>query len=207
MAKRFTIASRIALLSGALLVACGGDHAIPVSPLVLEAPASVGVVRDTAGTSVRPVQREAALAADASWSFDAGPDGAVGRDVVTGLTVVIPKGAVSQPTRITVTALRGSSIAYRFEPHGLQFAAPVVLTQSLQGLKLQRNALGLPSIIGGYFSEDSLMLDPATGTVRVRELLPVWMDANGRNIRLNVQHFSGYTVASAVKDSTTHGAQ
>jgi len=200
MSKRFTVARMVALLGGILLAGCGGDGVVLVAPMPAEAGVQFGVVSRPEGAKVRPAQRDATLESDIVWSFDAGPEGAVSRNGATGLAISIPRGALVAPTRITVTALAGSAIAYRFEPHGLQFALPVELSQSLHGLKLNREPLGFARLLGGYFAGDALPTDSATGAARVVELLPITVDTRARRVKLSIRHFSGYTVASAMND-------
>jgi hypothetical protein len=200
MLKRFTVARLVALFGGILLVGCGGDGVVLVAPMPPGEGVQFGVVSQPDGAKVRPAQRDAQLDSDIVWSFDAGPEGAVSRNATTGLTISIPQGALDTPTRITVTALAGSSIAYRFEPHGLQFALPVELSQSLHGMKLNREPLGFARLLGGYFSGDALPTDPVTGIARVVELLPITVDTKARRVKLAIRHFSGYTVASAIND-------
>jgi hypothetical protein len=197
MVKRLAAAHVAILIAAATLVACGGEQALLVSPHLDGAP-PLGVVADEKGAAIHPVSREIALDTDVSWSFDVGPAGTTVRHPSTGLTISVPAGAVTAPTHITVIALRGAPLAYRFEPHGLQFERPLTLTQSLHGLHLPRS-LGL---LAGYFPNDSLATDAVTGDARVSEILPVQIDVRGHNAVLYVHHFSGYTVASAVGDST-----
>src|SRR5436189_4903812 len=106
-------AARVAIVvTAAIVVACGGEQALLVSPLLDGAPL-LGVVSDPSGARVHPVRREAALTTDASWSFDVDQSGTVARHPATGLTITVPAGAVTAPTHITVTALKGEPIAYR----------------------------------------------------------------------------------------------
>jgi hypothetical protein len=200
MLKRLTAAHAAILIAAAFVVACGSEQALLVSPRVDGAP-PLGVVNDSSGAPVRPVSRDVALPNDESWSFDVDPSGAKVRYPSVGLTIDIPAGAVAAPTRITCIALRGAALAYRFEPHGLQFAKPVTLTQTLHGLRLDASSLGMPALIGGYFADDSLVTDAATGSARVKEILPVQIDVRGHKALLQIHHFSGYTVASAFGDS------
>jgi len=200
MWKRLT-AKRVALVvAGAILVACGGEQALLVSPRLDGAP-PLGVVSDPSGARVRPVRRQKPLLDDESWSFDVDATGAVVRHASTGLTITVPAGAVAVTTHVTVTALKGAPLAYRFEPHGLQFAKPVQLTQKLQGLSVARPGILVPQLFGGYFADDSLPTDAATDAARVIEILPVLIDVNGHAAILQIRHFSGYTVASAAADS------
>lgn len=197
MLKRLNVTHVVLFIAAAIVIACAGDQALLVSPHVEDAP-PLGVVSDPQGAAVRPVARQIALTEDASWSFDVGPAGTTKRYPSAGLSITVPPGAVSEPTRITVIALRGAAVAYRFEPHGLQFAQPLTLSQSLRGLRIGKTSLGMPRLIGGYFADDSLSTDAATGSARVSEILPVQIDVTGHNAVLQIHHFSGYTVASAM---------
>lgn len=200
MSKRLRFAHLAIAIAAAIAVACGGDQALLVTPRPDSAP-PLGVVADPAGAPIRPIHREQSLATDQSWSFDVGPEGTSVHLAMVGLTITVPAGAVAAPTHITCIALRGSALAYRFEPHGLQFAQALRLTQSLHGLKLSPSSLGMPQLIGGYFADDSLVTDAATGEARAIEILPVQIDVRGHNAVLSIRHFSGYTVASAARDS------
>ena len=199
MWKRLTAARVAVLVAAAILIACSSEQALLLSPRPEGAP-PMGLVSDPAGAPVRPVKRQAALLVDERWSFDVDQNGTVDKHSSTGLTITVPAGAVAAPTRITVTALKGASVAYRFEPHGLQFAVPIKLTQKLNEIRLSR-PLTVPQLFAGYFATDSLPTDAATGDARVIEILPVEIDVRGSSAILFVRHFSGYTVASAAHDS------
>jgi hypothetical protein len=201
MPNRRLLGRLAALTLGMLVLSCGGERSVLVGPLPGDDNVVFGVVPGPSRAKVRPVARESQLGTAVSWSFDAGPEGVAVQHPFTGLSISIPRGALSVPTRITVTALRGSAVAYRFEPHGLLFAAPVQLTQSLNGIKTTRDIFGFARLIGGYFPDDSLEVDEATGLAGVVELLPVWLDYKGKSVRLEIRHFSGYTVASASHES------
>jgi hypothetical protein len=189
------------LVAAAIVIACGSERAL-VSPR-LDGALPLGVVADTAGAAVLPVQRQTALAKAESWSFDVGPAGTTVRYPSVGLTIFVPPGAVPATTHITVVCLKGEPIAYRFEPHGLQFAAPLQLTQSLRGTKLPLRNLGNAQLLAGYFASDSLESDAATGGVKVREILPILIDVKGQSAILSIRHFSGYTVASAFESDSS----
>ena len=200
MWKRSTVAPVAVVAAVAVLVACGGEQSTLVSPRVDGAP-PLGVVSSPFGARVRPVCRLVGLSTDVSWTFDADPSGTVARNAVTGLAITVPAGAVSSSTHITVIALKGEPLAYRFEPHGLQFAVPIVLTQQLRSLRMSRYSMMAPQLFAGYFADDSLPTDAITGDARVIEILPVQIDITAHTAILQVRHFSGYTVASAAKDS------
>ncbi|HEY7235783.1 MAG TPA: hypothetical protein VH539_16630 [Gemmatimonadaceae bacterium] len=202
MWKRSAVAHVAVVVAVAMLVACGGEQAQLVSPRIDGASAfRVGGPRSA---RVHPLYRQTGLAAELRWGFDVGPAGTIARNPATGLTITVPAGAVSTPTHITVIALRGEPLAYRFEPHGLQFPVPIQLTQTLRGLRLTRISVMGPQLLAGYFAEDSLVTDAVTGDVRVSELLPVEIDAAAHSAILQIHHFSGYTVASAAKDTVVN---
>jgi len=202
--KRLNVSHVAIITAAAIVVACGGEQALLVSPPVPGAP-PLGVVETPGGALVSPVRRQQPMANDVSWSFDVDARGTTVRYPSAGLTITVPAGAVAAPTHITVFALRGAPLAYRFEPHGLQFAQPIQLTQSLHGLLLGSGSQPIPRLFGAYFADDSLATDSATGNAHVVEILPVQIDVRAHNAILSVRHFSGYTVASAVNDSTPEG--
>ena len=196
--KRRNVSHFAIIGAAAIVVACGGEQALLVSPPV---PPPLGVVETPGGALVHPVRRQQPMAAEVSWSFDVDAAGTAVHYPSAGLTITVPPGAVAGPTHITVFALRGATLAYRFEPHGLQFAQPIQLTQSLHGLLLDGASQPIPRLFAGYFADDSLATDAVTGNARVIEILPVQIDVGAHNAILSVRHFSGYTVASAVSDS------
>lgn len=198
--KRLNSSHLAIITAAAIVIACGGEQALLVSPPVPGAP-PLGVVEAPGGALVHPVRRQQPMASEVSWSFDVDAQGTTVRHPSTGLTITVPAGAVAGPTHITVFALRGAPLAYRFEPHGLQFAQPIQLTQSLHGLLLGGASQPIPRLFAGYFADDSLVTDTATGNARVIEILPVQIDVRAHNAILSVRHFSGYTVASAACDS------
>ena len=200
MLKRLSLAHLALLTAAAIVIACGSEQALLVSPRIDAAP-PLGAVADPSGAKIRPIRRVSPQGADESWTFDVGPAGAIVPRPSSGLTITVPPGAVVSTTHITVTALKGAAVAYRFEPHGLQFAVPLQLTQSLHGIKLDHPSLGVPPLFAGYFAGDSLSVDAVSGDARVIEILPVRIDVKSHAVVLQIHHFSGYTVASAAADS------
>ena len=201
--KRLNVSHVAIITAAAIVVACGGEQALLVSPPVPGAP-PLGIVESPSGALVHPVRREHPIGQEVTWSFDVDARGTTVRNPSTGLTITVPAGAVAGPTHITVVAQRGAPLAYRFEPHGLQFAQPIRLTQSLHGLLLGGEPRPIPRLFAGYFADDSLATDEATGDARVIEILPVQIDVRAHNAILFVRHFSGYTVASAAADSNSN---
>jgi hypothetical protein len=155
-----------------------------------------GVLPGGAGFLVNPALRLTPLVADISWSFIAGPLGATSTNAATGLTVDIPAGALSTTQIITVTALAGPAVAYRFEPHGLEFDHQVGLYQALSAL-----ATADKHLRGAYFPGDVPAIDPATGLTIVTELEPTKLDKKAGLLRIKIRHFSGYVAVSGYMGS------
>jgi hypothetical protein len=178
-----------ALLLGALLVSFGCSD-LPTAPSAEIAPSNgllgdlVGVVTGTvdgvlelAGAILSPVlTREDPLRYDEVVTQTIGRDGGVIRLPRAGLTVTVPRGALTSSTRITVRAPAGDLLGYEFAPHGLQFKKPVTLTQEVTA-----PAGGLEVV---YFDGS---LEPV---VEVLEVLPVVSSRQYAVTR--IEHFSGY---------------
>ena len=115
----------------------------------------------------------------------------------TGLTVSFPAGAVAAPITITITP-DADYVAYKMEPAGTQFLAPVTVTQSIASTELAGREL-TSLLYAAYIADDKLSL---SGKVPVNELMPaqtifsplaplvpqahVWI----------IRHFSRYMLAS-----------
>ncbi len=156
-------------------------------------------------TLIAPVERATALPADVTWSFVAGPNGFISSDAATGLTVSVPAGALADDVIITVTALAGTSVAYRFEPHGLQFGSSVLLTQDLTLTTV--NLLSGLTLSGAYFTSDTLEFS-AGGLAIVTEVIGALANPLTGRASFPIRHFSGYILASGRDDSTsTDGGQ
>ena len=151
-----------------------------------------GVVGTLTSLLIPPVERTTPLANDVVWSFTAGPNGAVSTNADVGLVVVIPPGALSTTQTFTVTALAGSAVAYKFEPH-VVFNRSVSLTQSLRGTSV--SLLSLPVLSGAHFATDRLELTPS-GLANVTEIVPSFVSPWTRTVSFGVGHFSGWIVAS-----------
>lgn len=160
------------------------------------------IVNTLLGTSdtVLVLQRNAPLDRDITVSKVVGSGGGSLSIPDAGLTVAIPSGALSYPTTVTVTALKGNRVAYEFGPHGTKFAKPVAMTQDLRKTVITPEMLPYVSFKAGYFSS---LTDLVFGLLRsiVDELLPATADASSMVVRFNVSHFSGYLVAVDYSDS------
>lgn len=195
-------------VAAALVISACSDAVVtaPVAPVASEhtSPNLLGLGGLLGLTTVSPITRNTALADDVSWSFTVGSGGATSSNSAVGLTISVPAGAVSAPTVITVTALKGSAVAYSFAPHGLQFSRNVTLTQKLQGTSVGSQLL--PSLTGGYFASEDDLLD--NGLALVSEVLNGLTNPLTKTFSFPIRHFSGYLVASGRSSSkSSEGTQ
>lgn len=163
-------------------------QAVPQNLLGLD-----GLLGTVTGLLIPPVTRNTPLADDVVWTFTAGPAGAVSSNSAVGLTIVIPAYALSSTQTITVRALKGSAVAYSFEPH-LTFARTVSLTQNLRGTSVG-GLLSLPVLSGAHFDGD-VPVYTSDGLALVSEVVPSVTGLLTKTTTFGVGHFSGWIVAS-----------
>ena len=185
---------RLTLLVAALAVGIAGcadaPTTAPAAPATVEAPraALLGIV------ALTPVlQRSNALPADITVRARIGYDGGTIAIPEAGFRIVVPRGAVSEPVDFVATAAAGRAVAYRFAPHGIRFARPLVATQELRGTEW----VGLPllNMRAGYFKDDG-QLDAQRALVQLDEILPLSLDLLRLQARFGIEHFSGYVVST-----------
>jgi hypothetical protein len=180
--------------SALALVSCGTDQPTAVSRpdvSVPDAPSASLLTTITSLLTVDGLQRTTPLAAPITVSKSIGADGGTLTIPQAGVTVVVPKGALAQPTTITMTARAGSLVAYDFAPHGITFAKPLVFSQQLKGTNA--SLLTAPFLSLGYYSDASLLTK--TGGL-VSELLGGTLNTLTWTFTAPIPHFSGYIVTS-----------
>jgi hypothetical protein len=129
---------------------------------------------------------------------------------LAGVSLRFPAGAVSSPVLVTVRAHAGNRVAYTFEPHGLEFSAPVEVAQLLVATAAYGQADILRDLQGAYLPYGVADLD-AAGVARVEEVYPVRLrtinsfssDFVPAIATFRIGHFSGYMLASGRKDTTS----
>lgn len=147
-----------------------------------------------------PLERTAPLAQDVSWTFTVGPAGGSSSNSAVGLTVVIPPGALSFPRTITVTALAGAPVAYRFEPH-TTFNRTIYLTQDLNGTST--GLLGSLILKGAHFP-GATPLYTSSGLALVDEIVSGLVLSG--NFTFGVTHFSGWIAGTGyMEESSSEG--
>jgi len=156
-----------------------------------------GTLRPGVDTVVT-LSRTLLLTQDVSQSAIIGPEGGTIEIPASGGRVIFPPGALTTSMRIMMTAKAGWSLAYEFAPHGITFAVPVIVEQSLSTVLSSLG--GGRSLQAGYYPDD---LDPVlVGTrqslARVTELRQVLLDrpTDPRVARFSISHFSGYIMSS-----------
>ena len=187
----------LATVTGVLGTACSDSATSPpaTAPVFAENTATDANLLGLLGTVTNtllatPVHRSTALDADVSWSFVAGPLGAKSSNSKVGLTVRVPAGALDRTVTITVTALKGTAVAYRFDPH-LKFDKSVTLTQSLSGLEYSL----LDAMYGAHFEGDSPEYT-SDGDALVTEVVGATLNLLTNSVSFGVRHFSGWILAS-----------
>ena len=183
-----------ATITAALLAyGCANDSiTAPAStPVAAAAAASPSLLGSLLGqtTTVTPLLRKTPITS-VTASATIGPLGGVLALPSAGLTVVVPPLAVTTATKMSVTAVAGSSVAYEFEPHGIKFSVPLVATQSLKGTQAQSGGSINPlSLFAGYFPDSKQITS-------VSELLNLNVNVLGQTSVLTIWHFSGYIIAT-----------
>jgi hypothetical protein len=100
-------------------------------------------------------------------------------------TLVIPRGALSSNKTITATAPKGDVVAVEFQPHGLQFAKPTILTMSYAECGLVKSVLKKLSPRIVYVDDNRNILETLIS-------LP---DLLRQTVTAKTDHFSSYMVA------------
>jgi hypothetical protein len=201
----FTNLRRAAVLALGLAVAtaCSSEHAtapaaqpssrsVTVPQAGTQSPDLLGTVGSLLGglQLVTGLQRTTPLAVPITVTKTIGLYGGVLAIPQAGVSVIIPYGALTQPTTITMTARAGSLVAYDFAPHGITFAKPLVFTQRLSGTNA--TLLSAPFLRLAYYTDPSL-LGSLTGTVS--ELIGGITSLLTWTFTAPIKHFSGYMVS------------
>lgn len=153
-------------------------------------PAREGLLGGVTSVLTSVLQRTLPLGKDYSASATIGSGGGSIRIPEAGFTLTIPSGALSAPTTIRATALKGSSVAYRLEPHGLVFAKEATIAQDLSLTAAVARLLDT-GYQGGYFTDESTL---SGGSVNVLESRPSTFELLRLRMSFTVKHFSGYAV-------------
>lgn len=199
MMRRRSLA-RFAAIAVTAIAAFGCSTDSPIAPKAdSQAPQAnllgdlVGGLLGTKATTITPIQRITPLGANITVSKTIGLLGGTLTIPQSGLVVVVPPLAVTKPTNFKITARAGTALAYDFEPHGIRFTTPLVMTQDLTIAKVNRQLLDLGLSLGYYPDSNHV--------TSVTELLDVHVNLLGTTAVSTVWHFSGYIYASGRSDA------
>ncbi len=194
---------RLVLLASAVGIAAFtagcGERSDIASPAAVAGGTASNATTATRTANLPIVRRLTPLANDVSVSATIGLLGGTILIPQAGLTVIIPPLALKTATKITLTAFKGSLVAYSFAPHGLKFALPVTVVQ----LTSLTNASGglniLSTITAGYLPHDLADIS-ASGVGSFTQLFHTSLVPAGLSIGpvmiFTTKHFSGYAFAS-----------
>ena len=180
--------ARFSLIAATLLTwACGDPATAPIA----EEMSRPSLAESEAGSVAAPVavlERRVALAEEERVSRTIGLLGGVVVLPEAGLSVLVPPGALTAPTTITVIAPAGRLVGYHFLPEGQSFSLPLVVRQSLLGTEAV-SALGSGQhLVAAHFDGE------LTPVVDALELLT--LDVLGPLGVFRVEHFSGYVIGT-----------
>jgi hypothetical protein len=190
-------------LASAILAGAACDDKGVTTPLptpVVDHPTARSLSTSTAVQAVQVLKRSAPLPTALSATATIGPEGGTIEIGRAGLRVTFARGAVAKPTRITLTANSGDVVAYEFLPHGLRFAAPVIVRQDLHGTAAQRDHALAASLQGSYFEgELAANFVGTTGKyARIKESRKAALKSSKRYLEFSIEHFSGYLTSSGL---------
>ena len=190
--RQFKIWRRVLLALAAFGIAgCAADSL--TAPKV-QNEANPALVGDLVGNLLTKnvLKRKAPLAKDITVSAVIGENGGTLSIPAAGFTLTVPAGAVKSRTTFTVTAIKGSLVAYEFGPHGTQFPKSLSARQDL-GVT-EWSILQLRPLMAGYFADNSA-LDKNTATALVSEVFNGVISPLTKQFSFKIDHFSGYVVA------------
>lgn len=179
-------------LSAIGLSGCAAD--VPTAPKLRDREASPGVVSELAGGlfTKEVLQRAKPLSRDITVSATIGKEGGTLAIPAAGFHLTVPAGAVASRTNFTVTAIKGSLVAYEFGPHGIQFERALIARQDLA--VTEWHLLEVRPLVAGYFADRSA-LDVKNSTALISEVLSGVISPLSRQFTFGIDHFSGYVVA------------
>jgi len=161
------------------------------------------IVGQPVDKSVYVLRRKIALAEPITVTKSVGYDGGTISIPETGFTMTIPRGALRYTTSITVTAVAGDRVQYEFGPHGLLFAQPVKVRQSLDGTYAPNRNVSYEAIYYGTESSSGGLLGSLLNKLVniVLEVLKAVLDPSSNSVNFDIRHFSGYLVSSGRIDA------
>jgi ZU5 domain len=158
----------------------------------------VGFVADATGLTVHAVAWNSSYAhVSHSVTGTITPWGGVLSIPQSDFTLVFPVGAVSQPTKITITS-DANYVAYKMQPSGIRFARPLVATQKLRFTTAANRPLS-GKLFGAYISDDLLDLGKLLNVLEIELSATIFSPGSSTVPDTEtwlINHFSRYMLAS-----------
>jgi hypothetical protein len=117
------------------------------------------------------------------------------------MTLVVPPGAISKATQISATCVNDGFVGYSFEPHGLRFKQPVIVTQGLSNVQ---SKIGADALFAAYLDDASEVIS-ANGRANAIELPAI--SVSGKVQTWLLHHFSRYILASGYTEPEPDSTQ
>jgi hypothetical protein len=157
----------------------------------------IGFVSDPNGIPVNAIKWSPAHANETrSVSGTIGYNGGVLTIPGSDFIIVFPKGALSSSTQIKIVSDGSGYVSYDMQPHGIRFARPVIVTQSLRNTSVYGTPKAL-NAFGAYFAKDPTLLSGLLKALEI-ETTTIFAGPSGQaeveTWQLN--HFSRYMLAS-----------
>jgi hypothetical protein len=111
-------------------------------------------------------------------------------------TITFPYGALSQSTAITIVSDGNGYVSYDMQPHGIQFATPVIVTQRLDNTSVYGTSKAW-NAFGAYFPQDPSLLGGLLKALEI-ETTTIFAGPSGQaEIETwQLRHFSRYMLSS-----------
>ena len=157
----------------------------------------VAFVYDPNGIPVRAVQWAPTHVNEAqSVSGTIGYDGGTLTLPGSDFTITFPRGALSNPTQISIVSDGNGYVSYDMQPHGIRFAKPVIVTQRLRNTSVY----GTPAAwnaFGAYFAEDPSLLGGVLKALEIETTTILAGPSGQPEIETwQLRHFSRYMLSS-----------
>ena len=194
------------ILAAVLVSGSCGDRGSTTQPMAAGGAAELSRAAPAPESSqriVRILNRTVPLRVGVTASAIIGPAGGHLAIPEAGLTVEFAPRALSKPTRITISAIPGGGVAYEFQPHGVIFAAPVYVTQSLHNTAAEHDPALAAVLQGSYFDTElrNAFVDSTHTFARVKERRPAKLHTVRDLLEFTIEHFSGYMVSTGFAGS------
>ncbi|HEU4747223.1 MAG TPA: hypothetical protein VFS56_01890 [Gemmatimonadaceae bacterium] len=114
-------------------------------------------------------------------------------------SIHFPVGALYSNTKITIISDASGYVSYDMQPHGLQFAKPVVVVQRLKNTEVYDKPV-TGSLFGAYFPDEDPFANLVNGLLSAVEIVTSSTLVNAEDQALIqtwlLNHFSRYMLAS-----------